>query len=65
MSLMLQKNTALLPANVEAVLESSAIPMGTGCAAVLEPGTKVEQCWNSDAIGHDFTTANAALAATP
>jgi subtilisin family serine protease len=64
-ALMLQKNATLTPSQVEAILESAAIPMGTGCVDVLEPGATVEQCWASDAIGHGLITADAAIKATP
>jgi subtilisin family serine protease len=62
-ALMMQKNPALSAAAVEATLETTAIPMGAGCVNVAEPGTTVQQCWDTDATGHGLATADRALAA--
>lgn len=62
-ALMLQKNSGLSPAQIEAILETTALPMNAGCKTVAEPGEQVEQCWGVDATGHGFTTADKALGA--
>jgi subtilisin family serine protease len=64
-ALMAQKNPALVAAQVEQILENSAIALAAGCATVAEPGTTVQQCWGNDATGHGLATADAALAGTP
>jgi subtilisin family serine protease len=64
-ALMAQRNPALVAAQVEQILENSAIPLAAGCATVAAPGTTVRQCWASDATGHGLATADAALAGTP
>lgn len=64
-ALMAQKNPALVAAQIEQILEHSAIPLAAGCATVAEPGTTVQQCWGNDATGHGLATADAALAGTP
>jgi subtilisin family serine protease len=64
-ALMLQKQPLLAPADVETLLENSAIPMGAGCANVLEPAGPTRICWGTNATGHGLATASAALAATP
>ena len=64
-ALMLQKQPLLAPADVETLLENSAIPMGAGCANVLEPAGPTRICWGQNATGHGLATASAALAATP
>jgi subtilisin family serine protease len=37
-ALMLQKNPALTPAQIEAILEATAVPFGAGCRTVREAG---------------------------
>lgn len=65
-ALLLQKNGSLTQAQVESILESSAIPLPAGCRDVTEPGgVVVETCWEADATGAGLATADAALAATP
>lgn len=66
-ALMLQKNPSLVQADVEDILESSAIALPPGCRMVLTPfGPDPEEfCWEADATGHGLATADAALAATP
>jgi subtilisin family serine protease len=64
-ALMLQKQPQLTPADVETILEASALPMAPGCATVAEPGTTSQVCWGADATGHGIATADAALQATP
>jgi subtilisin family serine protease len=65
-ALMLQKNPSLNAAEVEAILENSAIPIAPGCRTVSTPtGGTSTVCWGADATGAGLTTAAAALAATP
>ncbi|HET9587855.1 MAG TPA: S8 family serine peptidase [Anaerolineales bacterium] len=66
-ALMMQKNPSLTQPQVEAILESSAIPLPAGCRMVLTPfGPDPEEfCWDTDATGSGLATADAALAATP
>ncbi len=75
-ALMAQKNPGVNskagdPLNVEAILESTAIPMDSGCRTV--PGLGATYCWGPgydpapslEADGHGMVDAPAALAATP
>jgi subtilisin family serine protease len=65
-ALMLQKNPLLEQADVEGILETAAIPLGAGCAAVTQPtGAVVNTCWGDDAAGEGLITAEAALSLTP
>jgi subtilisin family serine protease len=65
-ALMLQKNPTLQQADVEIILESSAIPMPPGTVETTDPsGQKVKFSWDADAAGAGFVTANRALNATP
>jgi subtilisin family serine protease len=67
-ALMLQENPSLTQAQVEAILESSAVPLGAGCRSVITvPGstTTEEVCWGADATGSGLLNAKAAVAATP
>ncbi|MFH1446470.1 MAG: S8 family serine peptidase [Chloroflexota bacterium] len=65
-ALMAEKYTALTAAEAEAILESTALDLGTGCRNVYQPyGYTVEICWGADATGAGLATADAALAATP
>jgi subtilisin family serine protease len=61
-ALMAQKRPSLTGPQVEAILQSTAIPMGAGSATgVINEGTLT---WGTDATGHGITTADAALAGT-
>ncbi len=65
-ALMAQKNPALTAAQVEAILEISAIPLDPDCRTVYDPtGASEPICWGMDATGSGLATADAALAATP
>jgi subtilisin family serine protease len=66
-ALMLQKNPSLTAAQVEAILTSTAIPLGAGCRNIIpQPGLPSQQiCWPANAAGSGLTTANAALTGTP
>jgi subtilisin family serine protease len=67
-ALMLEENPSLTQAQAEAILESTAIPLGAGCRSViLVPGgtTPEEICWGADATGAGLLDADAAVAATP
>ena len=65
-ALMLQKNPALSAAQVETILQTTAIPLGTGPRTIRNPnGTTSTVNWGTNATGAGLTTADAALAATP
>lgn len=65
-ALMAQKNPSLRSADVEAILEATAVPLPPGCRTVAQPsGPPQEFCWEGDATGAGLATADAALAATP
>ncbi|HEX6571351.1 MAG TPA: S8 family serine peptidase [Steroidobacteraceae bacterium] len=65
-ALMLQKNASLQQADVESILESTAIPLSAGSRSITDiDGSTVEVSWGDDASGSGFATANAALNATP
>ena len=65
-ALMMQKNPGLNAAQVEAILEGSAVPLGPGCRTVAQPsGPAQTYCWGTDATGAGLATAAGALAATP
>jgi subtilisin family serine protease len=65
-ALVMQKNPALTQSMVEALLEGAAKPMAAGCATVNGPsGPPETTCWDTDATGAGFITADAAVAATP
>lgn len=65
-ALMIQKNPALVAADVEFILEDSAIDLAPGCRLILTPwGTKVNYCWDADATGAGLVDAAAAIDATP
>lgn len=65
-ALMLQKNPALTAADIETLLETSAIPVASGCRDIADStGVVAPVCWDSDATGAGLATAAAALAATP
>lgn len=65
-ALMVQKNATLNQAQIENILETTAIPLPPGCRnGVIDPivGGPVNYCWNADASGAGMATADAALAA--
>jgi subtilisin family serine protease len=65
-ALMMQKNPALRQAQVETILETTAIALPAGCRKVVDPNvgsTPTEFCWRDDASGAGLATADAALAA--
>ena len=65
-ALMAQKNPSLTSADVEAILEGTAVPLPAGCRTVAQPSGSAEMiCWGVDATGAGLATADAALAATP
>ena len=65
-ALMLQKNPALTQAQAEAILQSSAIPLGAGCRDVLPTvgATPVEVCWGASATGEGLLNAEEAVGQT-
>ena len=64
-ALMVQKDPSLTPADVETILESTAIPLATGCRPVSSPYGPQTFCWDADATGAGLATADAALALVP
>ncbi|UCD64969.1 MAG: S8 family serine peptidase [Candidatus Zixiibacteriota bacterium] len=65
-ALMLEKNPTLTAAEVEAILEASAIPFGAGSQTIIGPsGAAATVSWGTDATGAGLLDAEAALAATP
>lgn len=66
-ALMLQKNASLQQADVETILESSAIPLPAGSRQVMDPntGAMVTVSWGQDASGAGLATATGALQMTP
>jgi len=66
-ALIMDKNGTRTQAQVEATLESTAIPLPAGCRNVRPaPGVPhAEVCWGADATGSGLAVADAALAATP
>jgi subtilisin family serine protease len=65
-ALMMQKNPGLNAAQVEAILEGSAVPLAPGCRTVAQPSGPAQTfCWGADAAGAGLATAAGALAATP
>ncbi len=65
-ALMLQKHPGLTATQVEAILESTAVPLGAGSRTIRNPdGTTRTVTWGTDATGAGLVTANAALAGTP
>jgi subtilisin family serine protease len=64
-ALMVQSDPTLLQADVEAILESTAIPLPAGSRNVLAApgGPTVTYTWGNDANGSGMVTAPAALAA--
>jgi len=65
-ALMLEKNPTLTAAEVEAILEATAIPMGAGTLTIYGPsGATEDVSWDTDATGAGLLDAAAALSATP
>ncbi|MFO8035917.1 MAG: S8 family serine peptidase [Anaerolineales bacterium] len=65
-ALMAEKEPSLNAFQVEAILESSAIPLPADCRDVFTPyGFYEEFCWGADATGAGLATADAALDAIP
>lgn len=65
-ALMLQKNPEMTQAQVEAILEASAIPLPAGSRSVTSPsGTVSTVSWGADATGAGIVTADRALSMTP
>jgi subtilisin family serine protease len=63
-ALMLQKNRGLSAAQVETILQQTALPLPAGCRTITNPNlTTTNVCWESDATGSGLATAGAALAA--
>lgn len=64
-ALMAEREPGLGQAEVESVLESTAIPLGAGTRTVFDPniGDFAEVTWGSDASGHGLVDVPAALAA--
>ncbi|MBN2048760.1 MAG: S8 family serine peptidase [Anaerolineaceae bacterium] len=63
-ALMMEKDPTLTAGAAEGILESTAMPMWTGC--VTDPYDGVtEICWGADATGSGIVDAVAALAAMP
>ena len=61
-ALMVQKDPALRQAQIETILESTAIALPAGCRKVIDPNVgPTEFCWGADATGAGLATANAAL----
>lgn len=67
-ALMLEKDPSLTASQVEAILEGAATPMpapDTHFPLAAGPACCFQFSWDSDATGHGFITADAALAAIP
>jgi subtilisin family serine protease len=65
-ALMLEKDPTLSAAEVEAILESTALPIPAGSALVNNGGGQmVTISWGSNATGSGLARADAALAAVP
>lgn len=63
-ALMMQKSPTLNQAQVENILETTAIPLPPGCRDVVDPNVGLTKyCWAADASGAGLTTADRALAA--
>jgi subtilisin family serine protease len=63
-ALMMQKKPTLSQAQVETILESTAIALPAGCRDVVDPNVgPTKFCWGADATGAGLATADAALAA--
>ena len=65
-ALMLEKNPTLTAADIETILEATAIPLGAGSRTIIGPsGASEVVTWGTDATGAGLMDAVAALAATP
>lgn len=66
-ALMLEKNSALVQAEADTALTTSADSMAPGCQSVLNPnlGSFSDVCWDADATGAGLLDVPGALAATP
>ncbi len=65
-ALMVQKDPSLDALQVEAILETTAIPLPAGCRNVNDGYENiVSYCWGADATGAGLIAADAALAAIP
>lgn len=63
-ALLMQKNPALNQAQVDYILETTAIALPPGCRDVVDPNIgRTSFCWGADAAGAGLATADAALAA--
>jgi subtilisin family serine protease len=63
-AMMAQANPGLTPAQAEAILESTAVPVAPGTATVLLPsGGTQDVTWGADATGSGLVSAPAAIAA--
>lgn len=65
-ALMMQKNAGLTQADVESILETSAIYLPPDCRTVNTPYGYAETfCWGAEATGAGLATADGALSITP
>jgi subtilisin family serine protease len=66
-ALMLEKNPSLTQAQVEQILESTALPMPAGFGGDVQVTANFTdlQTWGSDATGHGLIQADAAVGAVP
>lgn len=65
-ALMAQKKPSITAAEVEAILQSTAVPLPAGNRVITNPnGTPENISWGNDASGWGLVNTTAALAATP
>jgi subtilisin family serine protease len=65
-ALMLEKNPTLTAADIESILEATAVPLPPGTRSVIGPsGVYDDYTWGTDATGAGLLDAAAALSATP
>jgi subtilisin family serine protease len=77
-SMMLEKNSSLMQADIESILESTALPIGPGSASVIDLDATIAAfineepspvlytpTWGTDATGAGLVQADAAIAAIP
>ena len=64
-ALMLQKNSTLLPSDIENILKTTALALPPGCRSVINPdtGSAENVCWGANATGAGVIQADMALAA--
>jgi subtilisin family serine protease len=63
-ALMTQVKPGLTAGQTELILEDAALPIAAGSRSALQSdGSYITETWGSDATGHGFITANAALSA--